>query len=77
MDDLTKKVQSILADEYGQEFDKGWFENGTLFKNIIKATEQALTITDVGKSFYCQNENDIVDKKRCKTQCYNCQNLNR
>lgn len=47
MDNLTKKVQKILIDKYGEGFDDGWFENGTLFKNIIKATEEALTIHSV------------------------------
>jgi len=72
MDDLTKKVHKILVKKYGQEFDKGWFENGTLFKNIIKATEEALTIPDVNKSvcvqtglecgFPCHSECPLYDK---------------
>ena len=39
--------------------------------------QKQLLLYDVGKSFYCQNESDIIDKERCKTHCYNCKNLNR
>ena len=63
MDDLTIKVKNILANKYDKEFKEEWFKDGTLFKIIIKSTEEALNIK-------CVCEPRKLNKKY--TSCKKC-----
>ena len=76
------KAENILieiAQENGFDTWEQYFEcfrtteagRRVINKGILKAVNQALILSSVSNSFYCQDKH-YEDKEQCKTQCVTC-----